>query len=152
MNNFRYRPKDNYIYEANWEQLYILTEHWKSNLLFYNVDLKFLHHLIDKYFLFISKKENIDNVQDIEISLLKLDNICDSLLESIDLHLHHIAELIDDPFLSDSPKFRKEHEQLEDNIAQFVKDFRKNRKDVFKISEHLIKSEELVSQLNVLSK
>ena len=60
MKNFRIRPKDNYINEASWEQLYVLTEHWKSDLVFYHKDLRFLHLLIDKYFMWISNKENID--------------------------------------------------------------------------------------------
>ena len=49
MKDFRIRPKDNYINEASWEQLYVLTEHWKSDLVFYHKDLRFLHLLIDKY-------------------------------------------------------------------------------------------------------
>jgi hypothetical protein len=60
MNDFRNRPKDNYIHEADLQKLDILKEHWKSGLLFYKDDLKFLHHLINKCFLWISKKENIN--------------------------------------------------------------------------------------------
>ncbi len=73
MNDFRNRPKYNYIHEADWQKLYLLTELWKSDLLFYKDDLKFLYHLIDKYFLRISKRENIDMVQEIEVNLLKVD-------------------------------------------------------------------------------
>ncbi|WKB81223.1 hypothetical protein QYR09_15915 [Cellulophaga lytica] len=46
MSNFRNRPADNYINEANWQQLFLLTKHWKSDLLFYKDDLRFLHQLI----------------------------------------------------------------------------------------------------------
>src|SRR5665811_322155 len=68
MSDFRSRPKDQYIHEADWQQLYVLTEHWKSDLSFYEGDLKFLHHLIDKYFMWISKKEHIDMVREIEMN------------------------------------------------------------------------------------
>ena len=80
MNHFRNRPKGSYIYEADWQKLYTLTEHWKSDLQFYNDDLKFLHHLIDKYFMWISKKENIDMVREIEVGLLEMDNQSSTLL------------------------------------------------------------------------
>ena len=63
MSHFRNRPKGNYIHKADWQQLYRLTEHWKSDLQFYNDDLIFLHHLIEKYFMWISRKENIDMVR-----------------------------------------------------------------------------------------
>ncbi|TYB79512.1 hypothetical protein [Bizionia myxarmorum] len=152
MNDFRYRPKDNYIQEATWEQLYVLTEHWKSDILFYKDDLRFLHHLIDKYFMWISKKENIDMVSAIEVGLIEMDKKCVSLLESLDKHLHHLAELIDDPFIFVADTFRVEHEGLEDNLSQFLKDFRKNRKEVFAITEHIIDGEEMLRQLNVTSK
>ncbi len=148
MSNFRNRPNDNYIHEADWQELYILTEHWKSDLLFYKDDLKFLDHLIDKYFIWISKKENIDLVREIELSLLKIEKQCASLLKGVNKHLSHLAELIDDPFKYDSHVFRTEHEKLEDDIADFVKSFRKNRKDVFAITEYIIDTEEFVRQLN----
>ncbi len=53
MSSFRSRPKDRYIEEGDWQPLYVLTEHWKSDLSFYAEDLKFLAHLIDNYFMWI---------------------------------------------------------------------------------------------------
>ncbi len=150
MSDFRSRPKDNYIQEADWQKLYTLTEHWKSDLQFYNDDLKFLHHLIDKYFMWISKKENIDMVREIEVGLLEMDNRCGALLNRANKHLHHLAELIDNPFAYDSHKFRTEHQQLEDDLATFVKEFRKNRKEVFTITEHVIDGEEMVRRHNLV--
>ncbi|MEP2278610.1 hypothetical protein [Maribacter sp.] len=149
MSTFRNRPKDNYIHEADWKSLYVLTEHWKSDMAFYNEDLKFLHHLIDKYFMWISKKDNIDMVREIEVSLIDTDKKCDSLVKRIDTHLHHLAELIDNPFAYDSHTFRTEHEQLEDEIADFVKQFRTNRKEVFAITEHVIDGEEMIKRLGL---
>jgi len=148
MTEFRNRPNDNYIHEADWQKLYILTEYWKSDLLFYKDDLTFLDHLIDKYFIWISKKENIDLVRDIELNLLQIYKQGNSLLKRVNKHLHHLAELIDDPFKYDSHQFRTEHEKLEDSIADFIKSFRKNRKDVFAITEYIIDNEEFVRQLN----
>ena len=148
MTEFRNRPNDNYIHEADWQKLYILTEHWKSDLLFYKDDLKFLDHLIDKYFIWISKKENIDLVRDIELNLLQIYKQGNSLLKRVNKHLHHLAELIDDPFKYDSHEFRKEHEQLENDIAAYVIAFRKNRKETFVITEYVVDTEKFVHILN----
>ena len=103
MSDFRYRPKGKYIYDADLQGIYILTEYWKNDLEFYRDDLRFLQHLIDKYFIWMTQKENLD----------------------------------------DSHKFRTEHEELEDSIADFVKSFRSNRKKVFAITEHVMDSEKL---------
>jgi hypothetical protein len=147
MSNFRNRPNDQYIYEADWQQLYVLTEHWKSDLSFFEEDLKFLRHLIDKYFMWISNKEHIDMVREIEVGLLKTDEQCESLIHRVNTHLHHLAELIDNPFAYDSHKFRTEHAQLEDDIAAFVKDFRSNRKEVFTVTDYLMDKEQFVKQV-----
>ncbi len=152
MNDFGNRPKGNYILEADWQQLYTITEDWQSDLQFYNDDLKFLHHLIDRYFMWISKKESIDMVREIEVGLLEMDNRCGALLNRINKHLHHLAELIDNPFAYDSHQFRKEHEQLEDDLTEFVKNFRKNRKEVFTITEYVIDGEEMVRRHSLVSK
>ncbi len=51
MAHFGNRPKGKYIHEADWQQLYALTEHWKSDFQFYNTDLTFLQHVIYKNFM-----------------------------------------------------------------------------------------------------
>ena len=147
MSDLRYRPKDNYIHEADWQQLYILTEHWKSDLEFYRDDSRFLQDLIDKYFVWMTKKENLDEVREIEVALVETDRNCYGLLKRTNKHLTHLAKLIDDPFKYDSHVFRTEHEQLEDEFADFVKSFKDNRKDVFTITEHVMESEKLTHLL-----
>jgi len=147
MSNFRSRPKDQYIHEADWQQLYLLTEHWKSDLSFYEDDIKFMRNLIDKYFIWISQKKHIDMVREIEVSLLKIDEQCGTLLQRANKHLHHLAELIDNPFAYDSHKFRTEHAQLEDDLATFVKDFRSNRKEVFTVTDYLMDTEQFVKRV-----
>ncbi len=149
MNDFRSRPKDKYIQEADWQKLYTLTEHWKSDLQFYNDDLKFLHHLIDKYLMWISKKENLDMVREIEVGLLEMDNRCRALMNRVNKHLHHLGELIDNPFKYDSHKFRAEHELLEDDLTTFVSAFRRQRKELFKITDYIIDNQEMVRQLEL---
>jgi hypothetical protein len=148
MNDFRIRPNGNYIFNANWQELNVLTEHWKSDLLFYKDDLKFLDHLIDKYFIWISKKEDFNLVKSIEVGIVETSKNCSSLLQRVNKHLVDIAALIVNPFKYNSQQFREEHQQLEDDISAFVKDFRANRKEVFEVTEHVIESEEFIRQVS----
>jgi len=143
MENYRSRPKGSYIQETDWEELYVLTKHWKSDLLFYKQDLRFLHKLLNKYFIWITKKENLTTVEKIGKSILKDKETSQDLLIRVDEHLKHIAQTIDEPFKNDSRLFRSEHEELEDQIAKFYKTVRENRKQVFTITEHIIDSESL---------
>jgi hypothetical protein len=102
--------------------LYILAEHWKSDLEFYKDDLRFLHHLIDEYFVWFAHRESKRNEKSGR-SLVEISKKCDRILGKISKHLSHLAELIDDPFKYDSHKFRNEHEKLEFEMAHLSKDF-----------------------------
>ncbi len=141
MNEFRIRPKDGYIQEANWSQLYVLTEYWKSDLEFYMLDLEFLQHIIDKYFMWMINKKDIDNVREIESILVDTARSCGQLKKKTVQHLKHLNNLIDASSKYDSKTFRDEHEQLENEISAFVKLFRKSRKDVFHITKQVMDSE-----------
>jgi|TARA_R110000744_G_scaffold226100_2_gene344511 hypothetical protein len=147
MDNYGIRPLDNYIFEADWQQLYILTEHWLSDLYFYRDDLRFLHHLIDNYFKWLTKAENINKVVALETSLLVLEKQGVGLIQRVKKHLEHLSGLIDDPFKYDSHTFRQEHQQLENDLSSFVKDFRVHRKSVFEITEYLMDADEVKSHL-----
>ncbi len=147
MNELRYRPKANYIQEADWQALYLLTEQWRNDLEFYRDDLRFLQDIIEKYFIWMIKRENLDEVREIEAALVEIGKNCDALLKRTSNHLRHLAELIDDPFKYDSYTFRKEHVMLEDELTHFIQQFRDNRKLTFKITEHVLESEKLTRLL-----
>lgn len=141
--DYRARPRAKYIMETEWNELYVLNEHWISDLKFYQEDLRFLDHLIDKYFIRITKKENIDSVNNILVDVLKAIKLCEELLKRTYDHHKHIEEIIESPFTYDSHQFREEHQALEDDIASFIKLYRKTRKKTFDITEHVIDSEQL---------
>lgn len=144
LNELRSRPNGNYIFDSSWQDLHILTKHWKSDLLFYKDDLRFLDDLIDKYIIWISKEDDLESVRNIRKRIVKTTKECDLLLQGINKHLKHIEGLMEDPFKYDSHNFRTEHQQLENDITIFLKTFRANRKEVFKVTEHLIESDELI--------
>ncbi len=141
MENLSIRPKGDFIWTAEYQQLYIVAEHWFTDLQFFKVELKFLNHLFDKYFIMIVHKENLDGVRALALDLSNVGKQCDSLISKVEKHLHHLSELIDDPFKYDSHVFRSDHEELENNLAAFVKHFRGVKAAVFDVSEDVIEKE-----------
>tara|TARA_R110002051_G_scaffold169649_1_gene240302 strand:- start:2649 stop:3068 length:420 start_codon:yes stop_codon:yes gene_type:complete len=127
--------------KTNWEELYVLSEHWKSDLLFYKDDLRFLHHLIGKYFIWITKAENLAMVKEIKKDLLKLEQTCEDLLAKVGKHIIQIGYLVENPKRQDAGVFALEHQHLEQEITDFIKTFRNNRKEVFTITEYIMDSE-----------
>lgn len=142
MEDFRKRPKGEFMIEANWEQLYLLTKHWESDLKFFKDDLKFLKKLIDKYFIWIDNDISIKQVSKIRAELMDICSRAEDLISKTKKHRERLGVMIEKDS-DDSRLFRLEHEHLEDEITTFVKAFRKNRKDIFKITEYLKDTEDL---------
>ncbi|WP_339337813.1 MULTISPECIES: hypothetical protein [unclassified Croceitalea] len=145
MRDQTYSQEIDFLKDGPWDELYVLTQHWKSDLEFYRDDLRFLHYLIDKYFLWITKPKNIDLVKELNFGLLKLGSQVKDLIEKIGKHIIQLGYLVEDSNKADAGIIKTEHEHLEEEMAQFVKAFRKNRKEVFVITEYIIDSEQLAN-------
>lgn len=145
MSDMRENDELDFLKDGPWDELYVLTSHWKSDLEFYRDDLRFLHHLADKYFMWITKQENLDMVKELKQGLFDLGTTCTDLLAKVDRHHVQLGRLVENPNEADAGVIKTEHEHLESEISQFVKAFRDNRKEVFAITEYVIDSEQLAS-------
>ena len=143
MAELRLRPKTDYLRTAAWEQLYILTEHWHSDMGFYLDELRFFHKLVDKYFMWITIDENRTKAEAIAIDIHKTEQEAIWLKDSIEKHLKHISDLVKHRRARDDSEFREEHILLEDHMVNFVKLFRKLKGEVFAVTEFIMETEEL---------
>ena len=141
MSDYRNRPKGNFIQEASWQDLYMLTESWKNDLEFYSLDVKFIELLVETYFVKFLINQNLDDLRELQRELLELNKQCENLLKRIKIHFTHIVDLIEDPFIYDASVFRTEHELLEEEISEFIKMLKVVRCAVFVISKDVLGNE-----------
>lgn len=141
MNNYRNRPKGDYIQEATWQDLYILTEGWQSNLEFQLYEIEFLERLIETYFVNLLLQENLDELRELQIDLYKAKNQSKKISKRIKTHLSHIADILDEPFKFDGSIFRDEHQQLEDDVAEFILNQKVVRLTVFTMTKDVLENE-----------
>lgn len=139
----RLRPKSDYLHTASWESLYVLGEHWKSDIQFYKDELRFLTDLIAKYFIWMTREENIADVKKLSADLIHLTDEYKSLGERVDHNLHQLSLLMENAFSQDEQQFRNEHEKLEDDLEEDIKKFRVLKKEIFEFTEHVIDSERI---------
>jgi len=139
----RLRPQSDYLYQAKWEALYILAEHWKSDMEFYTDELQFLKGLIDKYFILLIKDDGIQHIQALTSKLSASEQELTQLTSGIKRHLHHLEELIENSFVYDQEVFRKEHAQLEDDITKFTESFKLLKKDIFLVTKQLLEEKKI---------
>lgn len=141
MDNFRYRPKDNYIHEAQWSELLILIKHHKNELTFYKFDLKYLQQLIDIHYVKLLLYENSSKFQDlqndIKISMVQ----CDILLNRIPFFITHFNTLITEPFTNDSKVLKSEFELFDDDFSEFIETIKIIRLLAFTMLKNILEEE-----------
>jgi cysteinyl-tRNA synthetase len=141
MENLSLISKGDSNYTGEYQQLYILTEHWRSDLEFYKNALRFLHHLINKYFVWFAHKEHHAEMTNLVSRLSEITRMCNDLLRKTSENLRHLTALIDEPFKYDFHQFKSEHENLESEVVSFIKIFREIKKESFAVSEQVIEQE-----------
>jgi hypothetical protein len=141
MGKLSLRPKGDFSYTEEYQQLYVLTEDRQSDLEFYKNALRFLHYLIDKYFVWFAHKKNHDQMKNLASRLSGVSSVCNSLLENTSEKLSQLTAIIDEPFKYDFHKLRVEHKELENEIVTFIKKFREIKKETFDVSEQIIEQE-----------
>lgn len=126
---------------ASWDELHVLTDKWKSDLEFYSFELNFLHKLIDKYYIWLTNDELINEVESAASKVFAADKARAILAIKTLKHLRHIEEIIDNEFVYDAQEFKEEHEELENKLANFYKNFKLLKKEVFALTEQVLEGE-----------
>ncbi|MEP1096581.1 MAG: hypothetical protein ABJG78_15805 [Cyclobacteriaceae bacterium] len=139
----RLRPKSDYLHQSDWEELYILTKHWKSDMEFYSDEIDFLRLLMDKYFIWLIEGQNISHTKELVQKLSSKDQERQEISELIEKHLHHLEGLLKSTSTEDDQKFRDEHAELEDRFTDFVKAFMSTKREAFSMTEHVMESEKI---------
>lgn len=119
MENYRLRPKSNYLHEASIADLYTLSEKWLSDIEFYKLELIFLQKLVKEHFILLTKDQKSDMINAL---LKKIKNEIDrytDLKSDIKAQLKKVTLLMENPFSMDEQVFRDEHLELENNIVNF---------------------------------
>ncbi|MCB0430935.1 MAG: hypothetical protein H6585_08085 [Flavobacteriales bacterium] len=143
MENFALRPKSDYMNTAGFESLAVLTERWQSNLDFYKDEIRFLHSLISKYFIWLTHEDNVSKVQQLAAKVSEVDKERGRLSQTVAKHMGHLTLLMENAYTHDEQTFREEHAKLEDELSAFVKAFRSIKQEVFQVTERVIESEKL---------
>ena len=150
MDELRIRPRSNYLQSANWQELYLLTKHWKSDIKFANYEINFFKGLVDKYFIWVKDKDQITQVQHLANILVHLTSELENIDMAITKHLNYIRLFINSNFSRDEEAFRVEHAMLEDKIVGFTNALRETKREIFNLTEVMLNNEktnQLIDQL-----
>ncbi len=132
-----------HYYQESWEELYLLSDEWKTDLEFYHYELRFITNAINKNFLWLIKDENIADIHD---NIKKLKNANDQhkkIVFKLNNHMIRLEELMMNSFLPDDEQFREDHKKLEDEFYAFERNLRAIKMESFSITEHTFEEKNL---------
>lgn len=122
-------------------QMYIITEHWISDVDFFNDELEFFNGLVDKHFPTFVEQENLSRTLGLATLLPEIQKKNSQLRSDLNLHLKHLADVIEEPFSHDANVCKNEHGRFEARMSDFVKEFRSVKKETFALSKVVLHSE-----------
>lgn len=127
---------------TNIESQLVLVKHWHSDIQFFKDEIKFLNKLLDRYFIWLTDDELVNTASILKRSLKGLEMDCLVLESSISQHLHQLEKL----YQNNVAKLGKEeiqmHINLEANTASLVKAFKSIKKEIFDLTETVMKLED----------
>ncbi|AWW29228.1 hypothetical protein DN752_03210 [Echinicola strongylocentroti] len=115
-------------------EFYALGEHWRSDLAFYQDEIRFLTDLMANYFHHFLDSLDLSFSRRIENRLAMLDRRGEAIADKINRQLHEISQHL----YNGDQEWREvmvRQGELEDLVALFAKDFRKLKKQVFSLTE-----------------
>ena len=125
----------------NWQSMFLLAEHWRSDLEFFATELNFFRKLIDKYLLHLIDEDHIKSTRQLATDLTRFDKDKLKLDQDLTLHLSHLSSLIQNPIAHDSRSSVMQHDALEASILDLIKRFRSLKSEVFAVAEKAMESE-----------
>jgi hypothetical protein len=121
--------------------MFIIGEHWKSDVEFFNEELDFLRRLVDKHYSTLVDEANMERTKSLISMLGETQKRSDILLQDVQSHMTHVSALFENPFAHDAQECKDEHENLETRVANFSRDFRSVKREAFALGKLAIESE-----------
>ena len=87
--------------------------------------------------------EKMDTLRELSHRLITAEKTHVQLRKSTQKQMGHLADLIAETFSHDKQTFREEYAKLEDQIADFIKNFKVLKQDIFSSTRKALKSEKL---------
>ncbi|HEY5749841.1 MAG TPA: hypothetical protein VIU12_27430 [Chryseolinea sp.] len=127
--------------ENTWRSFYALTEHWKSDVTFVDNELNFFRKLMFDYFARRIDGSLLEQMRKLSTQETKIEKRRVALEERILDQNAYLARFIENPFASDAHACKDEQEALENDFAEFIKDFRQFKQNLFTVTTEILKSE-----------
>ncbi len=132
------RSKSEYLKQPDWQQLYLLTRNWQSDMRFYEDKVRFFRHLVNQRLLWVQDEQIVKDLQNLHNKLIDTLAQCKRINDTLQAHIMHYQQFTENPFSQNEDVMRAEHEMLESDFSSFTRYFRALKKEVVTLAEKAI--------------
>jgi len=120
-----------FLHEFSVEELYVLTTHWISDIVFFEQEISYFQSLISRYFLPNIEPENLMLITSIASHFESLNTRKEQLRESIVEHQTHLSGLLSKSHVENEAHLNVLHSNLEGKLFDFIKTLRQIKLEFF---------------------
>ena len=120
-----------FLHQFSVEELYVLTTHWQSDIVFFEQEISYFQSLITRYFLPNVEEQNVILIKSIANHFESLDLRKEQLKQTILEHQNRLSSLLDVTHVENEAEFNVLHLNLEGKLFDFIKSLRQIKLEFF---------------------
>jgi hypothetical protein len=124
-----------------WQAMYHFVEHWKSDLHFYEDELRFFRNLLDKYFLWFIEESHLADTRTLTSHLQEQEKERERLGQIASQRAAYLGRLMANPLEYQALAYPEEQDELAGAMAAFARQQRQLKQRLYQLAEHILQSE-----------
>lgn len=131
-----------------WENMFHHAEKIKSNMKFYSTEMSFLHHLLDRYLLWLIEEESLAGVQLLNSKVKAAEQKCTDFITKSESLMTRIGLLIENPFAQDEHRIQESFRHTKEESEAFESELKRLKAEVFDHVANTLRTEKARRLLN----
>lgn len=140
-------PED--IKAAYWQQLYKEAGRYRSELEFYEGEIRFLRSLLSRYLHWLLEEEQYPRVHGALEKLNHVEKEAKTLHSADQSVTNRLAMLLENPFTQNEPEVLASFRQTREDLQDLITDFRDVKQEIFTMVEQTMRTEKAKRLLGV---
>jgi len=128
-------------------QFYVIARRWASDLEFFDIEIAFLHRLIDDYFIALSSRKYFEALRPVGKNLLKLEEDRSRLASLLAKQLKQVELMAEDVIPENSEDLAVNQVHLEQLMTNLTFDYRNVKKVLFALVEHVMRDYKVLNNI-----
>ena len=120
-----------FLHSFSIEELYVLTTHWLSDIVYFEQEISYFQSLISRYFLPNVEEENVLLIKSLSSHFESLTLRKEQLRSSIIEHQEKLSKMLDEIHVEDESHYNATHSAIESKFFDFIKTLRQVKPEFF---------------------